>query len=398
MLATEYGTASNIKSRVNRLSVLSAITSTQQRLKLYSKVPTNGLVIYCGTVLTPEGKEKMVNIDFEPFKPVNTSLYLCDNKFHTDALISLIEDDTKYGFIIVDGKGALYGTLSGDTKHTLHHFTVELPKKHNKGGQSSLRFARLRLESRHNYLRKIAEHANRLFIHDNKVNVSGLIFAGSADFKECLAETDMLDKRIKGQIIKTVDIAYGGEKGFNQAIDLSTDILANVKLVEEKKIIQGYFSHISQETGLYCYGVNEVLQMLEMGNIDTLIVYEGLNISRIVVKGDIVQDGDITQMKEGITQVQYLTPEQQSKIHGKEIIESQLLIDWLLETYHKYGAKMEIITDKCEEGAQFCKGFGGIGGILRYKIEVKSAISDVDEECDNVSINSNEKDDLDAFF
>ncbi|KAG9780600.1 hypothetical protein KCU95_g11357, partial [Aureobasidium melanogenum] len=34
MLAEEYGTASNIKSRVNRLSVLSAITSTQQRLKL----------------------------------------------------------------------------------------------------------------------------------------------------------------------------------------------------------------------------------------------------------------------------------------------------------------------------------------------------------------------------
>lgn len=37
MLADEYGTASNIKSRVNRLSVLSAITSVQARLKLYSK-------------------------------------------------------------------------------------------------------------------------------------------------------------------------------------------------------------------------------------------------------------------------------------------------------------------------------------------------------------------------
>ena len=37
MLADEFGTASNIKSRVNRLSVLSAITSVQQRLKLYNK-------------------------------------------------------------------------------------------------------------------------------------------------------------------------------------------------------------------------------------------------------------------------------------------------------------------------------------------------------------------------
>jgi len=44
MLADEYGTASNIKSRVNRLSVLGAITSVQQRLKLYTK--GNFLTLY----------------------------------------------------------------------------------------------------------------------------------------------------------------------------------------------------------------------------------------------------------------------------------------------------------------------------------------------------------------
>jgi peptide subunit release factor 1 (eRF1) len=42
------------------------------------------LVIYCGTIVTEDGKEKKVNIDFEPFRPINTSLYLCDNKFHTE--------------------------------------------------------------------------------------------------------------------------------------------------------------------------------------------------------------------------------------------------------------------------------------------------------------------------
>jgi peptide chain release factor subunit 1 len=95
MLANEYGTASNIKSRVNRQSVLGAITSAQQRLKLYTRVPPNGLVIYTGTVMTDDGKEKKMNIDFEPFKPINTSLYLCDNKFHTEALNELLEADNK---------------------------------------------------------------------------------------------------------------------------------------------------------------------------------------------------------------------------------------------------------------------------------------------------------------
>lgn len=45
MLADEFGTASNIKSRVNRLSVLGAITSVQQRLKLYNKGKSNALSI-----------------------------------------------------------------------------------------------------------------------------------------------------------------------------------------------------------------------------------------------------------------------------------------------------------------------------------------------------------------
>lgn len=37
--------------------------------------------------------------------------------------------------------------------------SVDLPKKHGRGGQSALRFARLRMEKRHNYVRKVAELA-----------------------------------------------------------------------------------------------------------------------------------------------------------------------------------------------------------------------------------------------
>lgn len=193
MLADEYGTASNIKSRVNRLSVLGAITSVQQRLKLYQKVPPNGLVVYCGTIVTDEGKEKKVNFDFEPFKPINTSLYLCDNKFHTEALSALLTDDNKFGFIVMDGNGTLFGTLQGNTREILHKLTVDLPKKHGRGGQSALRFARLRMEKRHNYVRKVAEEAVRLFITNDRPNISGLILAGSADFKTELGQSDMFD-------------------------------------------------------------------------------------------------------------------------------------------------------------------------------------------------------------
>lgn len=153
LLAEELGTASNIKSRVNRLSVLSAITSTQQKLKLYNKVLPNGLLIYRGEVLTQDGKEKKITIDFEPFKPIRTSLYLCDDKFHTEALTELLQDDSLFGLIVMDGDGVLFGTLSGSVRDVLTRFQVDLPKKHGRGGQSALRFARLREEKRHNYFR-----------------------------------------------------------------------------------------------------------------------------------------------------------------------------------------------------------------------------------------------------
>mgnify|MGYP001807514468 CR=1 FL=1 len=55
----------------------------------------------------------------------------------------------------MDGNGSLFGTLCGNTREVLHKFTVDLPKKHGRGGQSALRFARLRVEKRHNYVRKV---------------------------------------------------------------------------------------------------------------------------------------------------------------------------------------------------------------------------------------------------
>ncbi|KAH9362889.1 eukaryotic release factor 1 [Haemaphysalis longicornis] len=371
MLADEFGTASNIKSRVNRLSVLGAITSVQHRLKLYTKVPPNGLVIYCGTIVTEEGKEKKVNIDFEPFKPINTSLYLCDNKFHTEALSALLADDNKFGFIVMDGNGALFGTLQGNTREVLHKFTVDLPKKHGRGGQSALRFARLRMEKRHNYVRKVAEVATTLYISNDRPNIAGLILAGSADFKTELSQSDMFDPRLQVKVLKLVDVSYGGENGFNQAIELSAEVLSNVKFIQEKKLIGRYFDEISQDTGKYCFGVEDTLKALEMGSVEILIAWENLDIVRYLLKNHTSDEEKIL----------HLTPEQEKdKSHfldretgvELELVESMALLEWLANNYKNFGATLEIITDKSQEGSQFVKGFGGIGGILRYRVDFQS--------------------------
>ena len=109
-----------------------------------------------------------------------------------------------------------------------------------RGGQSALRFARLRMEKRHNYVRKVAEVATTLFITNDKPNIAGIILAGSADFKTELSQSDMFDPRLQAKIIKLVDVSYGGENGFNQAIELAAESLQNVKFIQEKKLIGNY--------------------------------------------------------------------------------------------------------------------------------------------------------------
>src|SRR5579859_1304307 len=131
MLVQEYGTSANIKSRQTRQSVQTAITSVQARLKLYKKLPTNGLVVFCGNVIE-NGKERKVLEDFEPFKPINRSQYLCSNRFFTDPLEEVLHDEPTYGFVVMDGNGVLLGTLSGTARKTAAKATVDLPKKHSR--------------------------------------------------------------------------------------------------------------------------------------------------------------------------------------------------------------------------------------------------------------------------
>ena len=357
--------------------MLGAITSTQQRLKLYNKVPPNGLVVYCGEIITAEGKERRINMDFEPFKPINTSLYLCDNKFHTEALSELLESDQKFGFIIMDGNGALFGTLSGNTRDVVHKFSVDLPKKHGRGGQSALRFARLREEKRHNYVRKVAELAVQNYITNDKVNVVGLILAGSADFKNDLNQSDLFDQRLQGKVIKVVDVSYGGENGFNQAIELSSETLSNVKFIQEKKLINRYFDEISQDTGKVCYGIEDTLKALELGAAETLIVYENLETMRWELK-----------TSEGTSVIFHTTKAQEAdrsqfmdKETGQEmeVISQMPFLEWLAEKYRDFGATLEFVSDRSSEGNQFVKGFGGIGAILRYKVNFEQ-LADLDDE------------------
>ncbi len=146
-LQHEYGTASNIKSHSTILAVQSAITTALQKLKLYRTVPPNGLIIYAGYAYL-NGREKKVSLAIDPIKAVTRKDYYCSNRFDVSMLEEMLNCDRAYGFIIMDGKECLFARVQGQTRTVLGKKDVDMPKKHKKGGQSSQRFQRIRLETR----------------------------------------------------------------------------------------------------------------------------------------------------------------------------------------------------------------------------------------------------------
>ena len=53
-----------------------------------------------------------------------------------------------------------------------------------------------------------------------------------------------------------------------------------------------------------------------------------------------------------------------------EVQEKLSMLEWLANNYKKFGCALEFVSNKSQEGSQFCRGFGGIGGLLRYAVDL----------------------------
>ncbi|CAI9270551.1 unnamed protein product [Lactuca saligna] len=139
------------------------------------------------------------------------------------------------------------------------------------------------MENHHNYVRKIEELATQFYMDPttNQPNAFGLILVGCADFKTKLSQSDLFEPLLQEKILNVVDVYYGGENSFNQDIKLSFEILANVKFLQEKHLIGKYFEEINQDRGTI--GIDETFEALHMGAMETLLVWENLEINRYVL-------------------------------------------------------------------------------------------------------------------
>ena len=263
------------------------------------------------------------------------------------------EEQERFGLVVVDGHGAVLGLLQGRSRRVVQEISVDIPTKTRRGGQSQNRYARLHDEKVHRYLRQVAEAAIEQYTTNGVPSVKGLILAGSADMKNRLLSHGAFDKRVAGIVMKTLDLAYGGRRGFAHAVEESLEVIGSHRLKDEIRVVKSFFEEVERATDMFCFSANDTIGALEMGAVKTLIVSESLDIQRYELK-----DGRVVYASE-----------EHSVDHREEVLAEGPLLEWIFDNYQGFGCELEIVTDLTGPGAQFRQGFGGLGALLRWGID-----------------------------
>jgi len=369
-LREEQGTADNIKSDLTRTHVVDSLSKVLQRLKLYKKTPEKGLVVFCGALPRegggPPGSEIVKIYEIDPPKDLTTSLYRCDDHFHTDILKDMLQDDNIIGLLAIDAKDAGWGLLHGDKLEVLKQTGSGVAGKHRQGGQSAKRFQKLREMELQYYFNRVAEITREYFI--DIYQVKGLIISGPGPTKEEFVNKEYLEYRLQNNIIATIDASYSGAEGIREAFAKCSDILSNFRMVEEKKIIEKLFQEVNTNSGLGSYGLKEVIEMLKNNIAGMIIISDDINMSRIEktckrcsnVEDELIEQGKRIARK---TEMKSIACSECKAMDSE--INDQDLIDYIALIAAKTGTKVEVVSGKTEHGVML-GSLGNIAAILRY--------------------------------
>jgi len=274
------------------------------------------------------------------------------------------------GFIVIDGHSASIHTLTDDNHQTLFKLDVDIPKKFGRGGQSKNRFARICEEKRDWYTSEIAALVVQYFINPATAlpSVQGLVIAGIANLKDDVHKK--LDPRLAKIVVGVVDVQYGGECGFRQAINLTQGNLLDFKIVREQQVLSRFFEEIAHD-GAYCFGVEDTMLAMTLGLVETLILWKNLSYMRCEL--------EMSKWYGQVKKVVYLQMEQNPVENDWTVVSCCPLLDWVLDHYKEFGVSIQLFSDQTSIGSQFVKGFGGIGGFLRYNVDLESLSITVEE-------------------
>lgn len=274
-LNQEQGTAENIKSTSTRKNVIAALEKMIQHLKLYTKTPAHGLAAFAGNIAEREGVQDVRAWSVEPPVPLQLRLYRCDKEFVLEPLRDMCESKVVYGLVVMDRRDAHIALLRGKSLTLLTKTHSEVPGKYKAGGQSALRFERLREGAAHEHYKKVGEYMKQQFL--SMTDLKGIIVGGPGPTKYEFVDGDYITNDVKKKIVAIKDLSYTEEFGLQELLDRSQDVLAAEAVADEKQSMNQFFTLLATQQKKVAYGHDHVKRCLEMGMVDTLLLSESID-------------------------------------------------------------------------------------------------------------------------
>eukprot|EP01113_Clastostelium_recurvatum_P032561 TRINITY_DN41_c1_g1_i2.p1 TRINITY_DN41_c1_g1~~TRINITY_DN41_c1_g1_i2.p1 ORF type:complete len:216 (+),score=70.33 TRINITY_DN41_c1_g1_i2:879-1526(+) len=150
-------------------------------------------------------------------------------------------------------------------------------------------------------------------------------------------------------------------------------------MMRDKAVISWFMDEIGKDSGRYCIGPAHTLLALQEGAAQIVIVDEQLTLHRYVMRDAsgvprvlCMTEAEMARKMRGAHRAHSETDrkgkgkEKEDGVSDLEEVEHAPLVDWLAEHCGSMGARLFLVRDCSPEGHQFCKGFGGVGAILRY--------------------------------
>ncbi|OPY31288.1 MAG: Peptide chain release factor subunit 1 [Methanomassiliicoccales archaeon PtaU1.Bin124] len=359
-LREEFSQASNIKSQGTRKAVQGAIQSILARLKYFKAPPTNGVIFFVGEIPKGGDQTRMVQYTLVPPDPITTFLYRCDSEFYLEPLLDMLLDKKVYGLIVIDRSEATLGILRGKRISVVRNFDSLVPSKHRMGGQSAQRFERLIEIAANEFYKKVADLATDAFL--NLPGLQGILVGGPGPTKNYFNDSNYLHHELQKKVIDTYDIGYTDEYGLKELVTAAKESLMDLDLMREKRLILRLLEEIRKNEGsLAAYGEEEVRHATEIGQVDTLLLSEGVRKHRAEIecpscgfkgKVTIVKEDDLARC-----------PKCDSVANVTNTVD---MVDEFFELAESMGTKVELISTDSEEGEMLLKAFGGIAAILRF--------------------------------
>ena len=357
-LRTEYGQASNIKSKTTRLNVQGAIEKLIQYLKLYREPPKNGMAVFCGNISSSQANPDIELFSMEPPHPIKVNIYRCDSTFLLEPIEGMLEAKEAYVLLVMDGREATIATLRGTHVTQEKRVRSFAHAKVRKGGQSAARYERAISESIDDYYKEVGDSINKVYEkYGNRLN--GLIVGGPGPAKENFVRAKTLDYRVK--VMGIFDTGYTDETmGINELLERSKEVLTEQAVVQERKIMERFLGEVAR-SGLVASGYESVKAALDEGNVSRLLVSDAAEYSNVRYKCSACGT-ELSAIEKGAAR------RDKHECGGKlDQIGVKDAVDELIEEADRQGIETVFVSAESQYGKEFHEGFGGIGAMLRHR-------------------------------